>query len=149
MNDSERLLALEEIKQLKARYFRFMDTKDWAGMRTVFTDDVVTDFRNSTEHYDERLLMTGADIYLKSLSAVLTGVTTTHHGHTPEIELTSETTAAGIWAMEDMLWVDASQSALPFSFMHGYGHYHETYRRVGGRWQIASTRLSRLKIERR
>jgi len=34
---------IEAIKQLKARYFRTMDTKDWDGMRTVFTDDVVMD----------------------------------------------------------------------------------------------------------
>ena len=29
---------IEAIKQLKARYFRLMDTKDWAGFRAVFTD---------------------------------------------------------------------------------------------------------------
>ena len=34
---------VEAIKQLKARYFRTMDTKDWAAMRQVFTDDVVID----------------------------------------------------------------------------------------------------------
>jgi hypothetical protein len=37
----------EAIKQLKARYFRTMDTKDWAGMRQVFTDDVVVDTTDS------------------------------------------------------------------------------------------------------
>ena len=34
---------IEAIKQLKARYFRTMDTKDWAAMQLVFTDDVVVD----------------------------------------------------------------------------------------------------------
>ena len=34
---------IEAIKQLKARYFRTMDTKHWAAMRQVFTDDVVVD----------------------------------------------------------------------------------------------------------
>ena len=34
---------VEAIKQLKARYCRTMDTKDWAGMREVFTDDVTMD----------------------------------------------------------------------------------------------------------
>ena len=38
---------VEAIKQLKARYFRTMDTKDWAGMRQVFTDDVVVDTTDS------------------------------------------------------------------------------------------------------
>ena len=34
---------IEAIKQLKARYFRTMDSKDWAGMRQVFADDLTID----------------------------------------------------------------------------------------------------------
>ncbi len=34
---------IEAMKQLKARYFRTMDTKDRAGMRQVFVDEVVID----------------------------------------------------------------------------------------------------------
>ena len=34
---------IDAIRQLKARYFRLMDTKDWAGMRHVFADDVIVD----------------------------------------------------------------------------------------------------------
>jgi hypothetical protein len=29
--------------------------------------------------------------------------------------------------------------------MHGFGHYHETYRRVKGQWLIATLELKRLK----
>ena len=39
----ERLEAIEEIKQLKARYFRCMDTKDWDGFTTVFAPDARMD----------------------------------------------------------------------------------------------------------
>ena len=35
-----RLLDLEELKQLKARYFLYMDTKDWEAWRELFTDDL-------------------------------------------------------------------------------------------------------------
>ena len=52
-----------------------------------------------------------------------------HHGHMPEIELTSDTTATGIWAMEDHLWWPEG-SAL--QHLHGYGHYHETYVKLAG-----------------
>ena len=62
-------------------------------------------------------------------------VTTVHHGHMPEIEITSPTTATGIWSMEDMLrWPEGS----PIAAMHGYGHYHETYEKIDGQWRIAS-----------
>lgn len=47
MDLMEKLWAIEEIKQLKARYFRFMDGKDWAGMRTIFTADATFDARTA------------------------------------------------------------------------------------------------------
>ena len=45
MTEIERLTALEEIKELKARYFRCLDTKDWAGLQAVFSDDAEFDMR--------------------------------------------------------------------------------------------------------
>ncbi len=75
---------VEAIKQLKARYFRTMDTKDWAGMRRVFTDDVVVDTTDSGGG-----VVTGADAFLEFLQQTLAGAVTVHHGHMPEIALTS------------------------------------------------------------
>jgi hypothetical protein len=71
-------------------------------------------------------------------------VVTVHHGHMPEIEITSDDTATGIWAMEDKLrWPEGS----PIGWMHGYGHYHETYERVDGAWRIKTLTLTRLRID--
>jgi hypothetical protein len=162
MTDNEQILALEEIKKLKARYFRSLDTKDWAAYLGVFTQDAIID---STEAYTPKDL-NGAPIvfdgtvppapnpdwhsngdpatFAKDLAKTLEGVQTTHHGHMPEIEFTSDTTAEGIWAMEDMLRWPAGG---PVVSMHGYGHYHETYEKVDGRWRIASTRLTRLRVD--
>jgi uncharacterized protein (TIGR02246 family) len=125
---------VEAIRQLKARYFRTMDTKDWAGMRGVFTDDVVMDTTASGGGVVE-----GADAFLAFLEPTLRDVLTVHHGHMPEIELTSPTTATGIWSMEDMLrWPDGTE-------MHAYGHYHETYEKSDGNWRIKSSTLTRLR----
>ena len=33
------LWDIEQIKQLKARYFRLLDTKDWDAFAELFTDD--------------------------------------------------------------------------------------------------------------
>jgi hypothetical protein len=71
-------------------------------------------------------------------------VITVHHGHMPEIELTSPTTATGIWAMEDHLWWPAGS---PITSLHGYGHYHETYRKSSEGWRIATLTLTRLHRE--
>jgi hypothetical protein len=124
---------LEAIKQLKARYFRTMDTKDWGAMRHVFTDDAVID---TTEAGGS--LVTGADEFLKGLRAVLADAVTVHHGHMPEIDLTSATTATGIWALHDIVIFSNGVR------LDGYGHYHETYAKGADGWRISSLRLTRL-----
>jgi uncharacterized protein (TIGR02246 family) len=127
---------VEAIKQLKARYFRTMDAKDWAGMRAVFTDDVVMDTSSSGGGVIE-----GGDAFLAFLEPILRDVVTVHHGHMPEIAMTSPTTATGIWSMEDMLrWPDGSE-------LHGFGHYHETYEKVDGEWRIKTSTLTRLRTD--
>jgi SnoaL-like domain len=127
---------IEAIKQLKARYFRLMDTKDWDGMREVFADDVLIDTTDSGGR-----VVQGADDFMGGLRDLLSDVLTVHHGHMPEIELTAATTATGTWAMEDMLrWPDGSE-------LHGAGHYHETYEKVDGAWRIKTMTLTRLQVD--
>jgi len=149
MNDTDRLLAIEAIRQLKARYFRLMDTKQWQPLAALFTADAVVDMRDSAGPRDESNLFIGGAAFVAALRGFIEPLVTVHHGHTPEIDITSDTTAQGIWAMEDKLWLpDAAESALPFKHLHGYGHYHETYERgADGRWLIKSSRLSRLRID--
>lgn len=127
---------LEAIKQLKARYFRTLDTKDWEGMRDVFADDVVVDTTASGGDVVE-----GGDAFVALLRAALKDVVTVHHGHMPEIELQSDTTAKGIWSMQDILeWPNGRK-------MYGYGHYHETYERVAEDWRIKTLKLTRLRVD--
>ena len=128
---------IEAIKHLKARYFRLMDTKDWDGLADVFTSDVVIDVSEEGSPISH-----GVAEYLPFLRANIETVTTVHHGHMPEITLTSETTATGVWAMEDKLWWPEGS---PIKHLHGYGHYHETYEKSGGEWRIKTLRLTRLR----
>ncbi len=128
---------IHAIQQLKARYFRMMDTKDWAGFGATFADDVVIDMTG-----EGGTITTGIGAFLTFLRPTLESVTTVHHGHMPEITLTSATTAEGVWAMEDELWWPDDS---PLQHMHGYGHYHETYTKGADGWRIASLRLTRLR----
>lgn len=137
----ERLAAVEAIKQLKARYFRCMDTRDWAGYASTFAPDGVLEVQSIRSGADtisrrER----GRDAIVAWVSGVLNGAETIHHGHMPEISVDSADCASGIWAMEDrVIW--------PERALHGWGHYHETYRRIGATWYIATSRLTRLRVE--
>jgi uncharacterized protein (TIGR02246 family) len=127
---------IEAIKSLKARYFRTMDTKDWAGMRALFTDDVVVDTSESGGN-----VITGADEFMSFLEPALAGAITVHHGHMPEIKLTSPTTAEGIWAMQDLIRFPNGGDLV------GFGHYHETYVKLGDSWRISSSTLTRLRLD--
>ena len=142
MDEVERLIAIEEIKQLKARYFRCMDTKDWDGLAGVFAPDAVMDMSGETGG-DDGVVRGRAEI-VEFVRGAIESVETVHHGHTPEIEITSPSTARGIWAMEDRLrWRDGG----PLRTMHGAGHYHETYERIEGEWFIRTTTLTRLRVD--
>lgn len=155
MDDLRRLIATEDIKQLKARYFRCMDTKDWDGLATVFTPDAVFDLRDvaSLRHPvtgqwspppgGEEAVFVGRDNVLAMIRASVERLITVHHGHMPEIDITGETSARGVWAMEDVIH---SASGEPAFHMHGRGHYHETYERLAAGWAIKTTRITRLHL---
>jgi hypothetical protein len=128
---------IEAIKQLKARYFRMMDTKNWDGLAAVFTDDVEIDMSGEGGGVTRSVAE-----YMPFLREDIETVTTVHHGHMPEIEFTSATTATGIWAMEDELWWPEGG---PMTYLHGYGHYHETYEKTADGWRIKTMTLTRLK----
>jgi hypothetical protein len=132
---------LEAIRQLKARYCRFLDTKDVEGWRGVFTTDVVVllDMAVSTAGADPKTAapLEGVDNFVPMVMGGLENAATMHHCHTPEITLTSATTATGIWAMEDwIIFGDGHE-------LHGAGHYRETYEKRDGNWQIKTLHLTR------
>ncbi|WIM89592.1 nuclear transport factor 2 family protein [Candidatus Mycobacterium wuenschmannii] len=132
---------LEAIRQVKARYCRFLDAKDASGWRSVFATDVVVllDLAVSTGGADPMTAppVEGVDNFVPMVLASLEGAQTMHHCHTPEITLTSSETATGIWAMED--WIVFANG----NELHGAGHYHETYEKQDGAWVIKTLHLTR------
>ncbi len=157
LSAAEQLLAVEEIKRTFAGRLRCMDTKDWDSYASFHTDDVVSDsWRSQGAAQPSRAVRTDAPVtggaaLTAAIRATLDGavpVTSVHHGHTPEIELTSDTTARGVWAMEDRLWwTRPGADGDTEEWLHGYGHYHEEYRCVDGRWLISYRALSRLRVD--
>lgn len=131
-----RLVAIEEIRQLKARYFRAVDLKLWDLFRDLFTEDLRIDFAESTSKPMTR------DEFVASASRHFAGAVSVHHGHIPEIELIDDTHAKGIWPMFDLVETPEGSS---YESHTGYGHYTEEYRKEDGRWKIARTRLTRIK----
>jgi SnoaL-like domain len=143
MNDIEKLLAIEELKRLKSKYFWGLDHKDW-------------DFwRREVWAPEGRLIVPEASRDCIGVDAVLAYVkestgdqVSVHHGHMPNIEITSDTAATGVWAMEDRLYRSKQYPLEDGStYLHGFGHYHETYVRLSSGWRIQTSRLTRLRVE--
>jgi hypothetical protein len=90
----------------------------------------------------------GVDNIIAWVSASTGDQVSVHHGHMPNIQICSADSATGIWAMEDRLYRSKEQP-LPsgHTYLHGFGHYHETYVRGHTGWRIKSTRLTRLRVE--
>jgi hypothetical protein len=135
-----RLSDIEAIKQVKARYFRCMDQKNFDGWKQVFARDAHLEVPEGNASVD------GQQAIIDYVSGVLTGVRTVHHGHMPEIEITGPDTAAGIWAMFDYVEFAAAEGQ-PRQGLQGYGHYIEEYVREDGEWRIKSLLLTRLRID--
>jgi hypothetical protein len=136
LDDAAALFDVESIKQLKARYCRHLDAKDWTSWRELFTDDFTSDLAGA----DGRG-MVGVDEFVVYTRRTIGKATqpTVHHVHAPEITLTSTTTACGVWALNDVVRL------LPGVTLYGYGHYYETYEKASGHWLISSSRLTRLR----
>jgi SnoaL-like domain len=135
------LLDHEAIKGCKARYFRHMDTKNWFDWGLVFTEDA------HMEVPEAGMVVDGRSAIVHQVSTALEGTRTVHHGHMPEIALTSSTTASAIWAMEDYVEFPTAADGSRVG-LRGYGHYHEEYRRdTDGQWRISRLRLSRIRID--
>jgi uncharacterized protein (TIGR02246 family) len=127
-----RLVDIEAVKQLRGRYSRAVDTKDW----DLFGASLAEDARLSTDSGTHE----GRDAIVASVTRALAKATTMHHQHTPEIEITGPDTATGIWAMQDIVHIGSF-------VLRGFGHYHEEYVRTPEGWKIQSSTLRRVRVD--
>lgn len=148
MEKIDRLIAIEEIKQLKARYFRLMDTRDFDGMAFVFCRDAVFDCSEGMGvmpvggSWKGNLgpVVSGRESIMAWIRESFLNKTSVHHGHCHEVTIDSETEAHGVIAMEDYIRTLDRETRL----VHAAGYYHEQYRVEDNAWRIAKTKLSRL-----
>ena len=124
------------ICELKARYCRFLDTKQWDAWTALFTEDFVLD----TSEAGGGAPIEGRDAVVAMVRGAIETVRTAHQVHTPEIAIDGDS-ATGIWAMQDRLVFPDGNGVT------GYGHYTERYAKQDGAWRIASSKLTRLLID--
>ena len=151
MTQTERLAAIEAIKQIKARYWRGVDLCDGELVRSVLAEDCeldchgcCTDPQTGVDHLPAmNVTLRGRDQWVSDGMARF-GIVSVHQGHQADIEITGPETAKGIWAFTDRMFFPTGGD---ISRLTGYGFYHETYIRVAGAWQIKTMRFTRIRVE--
>lgn len=131
------------ICEVKARYCRMLDSKDWAGYADCFTEDFILDTRPSGGS-----IVHGRDEAVKMVRSSVETAKTAHQVHNPEIGFDSDG-AHAIWAMEDrVVWGPERIEKMGTLGLTGWGHYRERYRKCSdGKWRIAESALSRLHMD--
>lgn len=124
------LEELERIKQLKYRYLRCIDQKRWEELATCFTEDATCSYGDGKYSYQ------GRDAIMEFLIGAMgrDSFLSSHRVHHPEIEITSATTATGVWALEDTV-IDTQHEIT----IRGAAFYTDEYVKLDGEWRIRST----------
>lgn len=132
------LAAIEQLRQLKYRYFRTLDLKRWDEFADTLAEDVVGDY--GTHAYGEPLHFQGRSAIVEFMSARLgAGVITVHVANHPEIAVDGDT-ATGSWCFEDT--VIATEHRM---LIRGAGYYTDRYARgADGAWRITGIAYERI-----
>lgn len=152
MEISERLAAVEAIRQLKARYWRGVDDGDAALVRSVLARECRLDYRGcctdpvtGIDHMPAmNIVLKGRESWPDSPSPVGPRIVTVHQGNDPDIVVDNPRHASAIWSFTDRFFLPAGG---PFERLTGWGRYHDTYVHEDGSWKLATTRITRLRIE--
>lgn len=125
------------ICELKARYCRLMDTKQWDAWRELFTEDYVLDVSAA----GGGPAIHGRKAAMESVLSSIQHAVTAHQVHFPEITLNGDE-AFAVFPMQDrVLWGPEKPS------ITGFGHYHDRLVRKDGEWKIAALKLTRLHMD--
>ena len=152
MSATDKLMAIEEIRQLPLKYTRYINQRDWDRWVNLFTDE------SDYWQYTIGKVVSGPKGWRTHLDAV--GMTS-NKMHSlfqnlgdVEIELLSPTTARGVWQEVFLFWMPAGETPTkgflvgPGEQSRTYAIYYQTYRKVNGKWKIDTNIPSPIRTER-
>jgi len=133
----ERIKDVEAIKRLKYRYIRSMTLSLWDELESLLTEDV------STSYSDGKYSFEGRDALMQFLRAAHdveeSPAVAAWQVTMPEITLTSDSTANGIWGMSHYFINKEAQTALLM-----FVYYDDAYVKIDGEWKFKKTGYKRV-----
>lgn len=133
----DHVVDLEEIRQLKYRYARLLDTKDWDALAGLFVPDATASYSGGQLSFD------GRDAIMGFLRQTLgsASILTSHVMTQPEVELTGPDEARGTWALADVVILT---EPAPGMTVRGASFYSDRYVRTPAGWRFAHTGYRRV-----
>ena len=131
---------IEAIKKVKTRYWRSIDKKLWDELADCFTEDTIFEIPSTIEIQPKSIKLQGREAVVQYLKERMdtSSIITVHQGHQPDIEITSETTARAVWALNDRIFNSQANATY-----RGLGYYDDEYIKENGQWKISSTLITR------
>ncbi|MDX3641720.1 nuclear transport factor 2 family protein [Streptomyces sp. MB09-02B] len=129
----QRLEDIESLRQLKAKYTWLLDHKQWDEWADCFSPDF------TFETGGNQLPL---DTFVSVVSNNLQPLVTSHQLHQFKVEITSATTATGVWWLRDHLVHPGNGSEF-----RGRAYYHEKYLKEAGEWKISASVLEYVNSE--
>jgi hypothetical protein len=131
VRELQRLRDIEDIRQLKYRYFRAIDSADSTLLAGTLTEDFSCRFRSDA--FD--LNLSSRDAFVARMAQFASDQTAAQHqGHHPEISIEDDSHASGIWYLQDIVHqIDLGQ------IMAGTCFYKDRYLRTPDGWRIQSS----------
>ncbi len=125
---------IEAIKKLRGRYWRCIREGRWDDFLECFTDDAEVDLGVGIQLRGMKEL---AQFYKETMPSIREVIIP--QGHNPEIEVLSETRAAGKWL------IDNPQIEKPTNTAVRQGSiYDEEYAKENGKWKIKKQKIGHI-----
>ncbi|TJY55541.1 nuclear transport factor 2 family protein [Sinimarinibacterium sp. CAU 1509] len=127
---------IERIKRLKYRYCRCIDTANIDELTTLFTEDASVLYVGGSYRFEAE----GRSRIIEALSmAFHSEALATHTVNHPEIDVTSPTTATGVWYLKDW-FCDLRHKIIT----DGTALYRDLYVKRDGEWLIQRATYERI-----
>ncbi len=129
-----------DICELKHRYFRHLDLKEFDDLGALLTDDATATYGDVVDR------LSGRPAIVEFLRGALGGsdIVSLHNGHHPEITFSDPMQATGRWYLVDRVFVPAADLEIG-----GSAIYDDLYVRSPAGWRIAHTGYRRIFEEHR
>ncbi len=125
-----RLEAIEDIRQLKARYFHACDNKQPDLVRECFAAGKIELRYGRIGNFDDREQMLAVFTEL----ACQPHIVEMHHGQNPRIEVLDADNATGVWGLYYYMIDTRRQLVTQLA-----GFYNDVYCRSDGQWRITAS----------